>query len=244
MNNFSWLYNTPIAHRGLHGENAPENSIPAFQKAVEKGYNIEIDIHLLADGEFAVFHDGNLRRMCGINRKTKTLTSQELREYKLNGTKEHIPTLKELFELVDGKVGIVIENKSHFDKQVGKKLFEYIEQCGYSGNYALQCFSPSSLLWYRRNTVDVPIGILTFNYKSLGLFGLLGRYLSKGAMRAGIKPDFISFKINDMPYGELIKLREKGMKVITWTVNTAEKLATARKYADNIIFENEEILQD
>ncbi len=241
MNNFEWLFTVPIAHRGLHDAAIPENSIAAFRKAIEKGYNIEIDIHILSDGEIAVFHDSNLLRMCGVNQKIAQLDSQALGEYRLKGTDQHIPTLRELFKLIDGKVGLVIEIKSH-KSSTGKALYEYIEELGYSGNYAVQSFFPHALLWFRRNTSDVPIGILSFNYRSVGLFGLIGKYLSNGALRKAIKPDFIAFKIKDIPYQGLTKQREKGMKVITWTVDTPEKLLTSRQYADNVIFEVEDIL--
>jgi glycerophosphoryl diester phosphodiesterase len=241
MINYEWLFTVPIAHRGLHDANTPENSLAAFRKAVEKGYNIEIDIHILKDGEIAVFHDSNLLRMCGVKQKISLLDSSALGEYRLKGTDEHIPTLKELLRLIDGKVGLVIEIKS-YKSAVGKALYEYIEALGYTGKYAVQSFFPHSLLWFRRNTADIPIGILTFNYRSLGLFGLVGRYFSNGAKRKAIKPDFISFKIKDIPYSGLTKQREKGMKVITWTVDTPEKLKTARNHADNIIFEIEDIL--
>ncbi len=54
-----WLINLPVAHRGLHDNNIniPENSIAAFKKAIENGYAIELDIHSMADGGLAVFHD-------------------------------------------------------------------------------------------------------------------------------------------------------------------------------------------
>ncbi len=242
MNNFEWLFAVPIAHRGLHDANTPENSLAAFRKAMEKGYNIEIDIHIMSDGEIAVFHDSNLLRMCGVDKKIAQLDSQALANYRLKDTDERIPTLGELLELIDGKVGLLIEIKSH-KSAAGKALHKYIEASGYKGNYAVQSFFPHSLLWLRRNSTGIPIGILTFNYRTVGLFGLLGRYLSKGALRRSIRPDFIAFKINHIPYGELIKQREKGMKVLTWTVDTAEKLFTAQRYTDNVIFEVEDIFE-
>ena len=52
-----WTYRIPIAHRGLHDANKPENSLAAFSAAVKAGYAIEFDLHLLSDGHFAVFHD-------------------------------------------------------------------------------------------------------------------------------------------------------------------------------------------
>ena len=58
-----WRY----AHRGLHGEGAPENSMEAFRRALEGGYGAELDIHLLADGEVAVIHDSSLQRTAGAD---------------------------------------------------------------------------------------------------------------------------------------------------------------------------------
>jgi hypothetical protein len=72
-----------IAHRGLHGgaENVPENSLQAFEIAAEKGYPIETDIHVTKDGRVAVFHDDDLKRMCGDERKPEELTLDELKDY-------------------------------------------------------------------------------------------------------------------------------------------------------------------
>lgn len=243
MKDFSWLYDKPIAHRGLHNDKIPENSLASFQNAIDKGYNIEIDVHLLPDGDFAVFHDTSLKRMCGVKQKLRKLNAGELQEYKLKGTKEHIPTLKEVLELVDGKTGILIENKLHKGQIIGKKLYEYIENCEYSGDYAIQCFSPSCLIWFRNNTENIPLGQLSLNYAKYGLIGLLGRYLSNGSKRKKVKPDFISFDVNHLPYSGVTKQKNKGLKVLAWTVNSAEKLQRAKNFADNFIFEKEELLK-
>ena len=51
-----WAY----AHRGLHGNGLPENSMAAFKAALDGGYGIELDIHLTKDGDLAVIHDSSL----------------------------------------------------------------------------------------------------------------------------------------------------------------------------------------
>ncbi|MBR1540234.1 MAG: hypothetical protein IJ629_03570 [Clostridia bacterium] len=68
MKNLEFLRKNPIAHRGLWNkkEEIPENSIPAFEKALQGNYPIEIDVHLLVDGTVVVFHDDNLNRMTRI----------------------------------------------------------------------------------------------------------------------------------------------------------------------------------
>ena len=69
-----------IAHRGLFDSNLsiPENSIPAFKRAVEHGFGIELDVRLTKDRQLVVFHDATLLRMCGVNKKVADLTYEEL----------------------------------------------------------------------------------------------------------------------------------------------------------------------
>ena len=101
----------PYAHRGLHGEGVPENSLAAFKKAVENGHGIELDLQLSADGEVMVFHDYTLKRMTGEAGLLSEKTAEELRSLRLAGTDEHIPTLREVLELVDGQVPLLVELK-------------------------------------------------------------------------------------------------------------------------------------
>ena len=65
MQDISWLTARPIAHRGYHDMNAAvwENTVTAFRRAVERGFAIECDVHLAADGMPIVIHDGDLRRL-------------------------------------------------------------------------------------------------------------------------------------------------------------------------------------
>ena len=69
-----WAY----AHRGLHGENAPENSMEAFCRALEKGYGIELDVHLTKDAKLAVIHDHSLLRTAGVDINVEDLNAEEL----------------------------------------------------------------------------------------------------------------------------------------------------------------------
>ena len=95
-----------IAHRGFSGS-YPENTMLAFQKALELGVDaIEIDVQLSCDGELMVFHDEELEKLTGKQGWLKDFTAHELRNmdasgrfkgiYGVNG----IPTLKEFFELI------------------------------------------------------------------------------------------------------------------------------------------------
>ncbi len=97
------------AHRGLHNEERPENSLAAFKAAKEKGYGVELDVHLLKDGTLAVFHDHTLIRMTGKEGKIEDLTAAELSEYTLADSDQTIPTFREVLALFDGAAPMIIE---------------------------------------------------------------------------------------------------------------------------------------
>ena len=108
-------FNTKFfAHRGLHDNKsgAPENSMPAFRKAVEKGYGIELDVQLSSDGVPVIFHDLDLARACGVQGLVRERTYEELQTLRLFGSEEKIPALKDFLEMVDGRVPLIVEFKS------------------------------------------------------------------------------------------------------------------------------------
>ena len=111
----SWIIEIPIAHRGLDNGSIPENSMAAFRNAIEKGYTIELDVQFTKDKELIVFHDDDLSRLTNDNRKVKDVNYQELKNLKLENTDEKIPTLKEVVEMVDNQVPLIIEIKDGED---------------------------------------------------------------------------------------------------------------------------------
>ena len=99
------------AHRGLHdnGGDAPENSMRAFEKAVEAGYGIELDVQLSKDRVPVVFHDFTLERVCGIKGKVYDYTYEELQEFRLCRSEERIPRFEDFLEMVGGRVPLIVE---------------------------------------------------------------------------------------------------------------------------------------
>ena len=143
---------TFFAHRGLHDNNhqIPENSLAAFQRAVDAGYGIELDVQLSADQIPVVFHDATLGRMCGIDRRVNELTFAELRQLSLVNTKEHIPSFQEALALVNGKVPLLVELKmEHLDFDIPREADALLSE--YSGDYCIESFHPAALDWYRKN---------------------------------------------------------------------------------------------
>lgn len=179
-----------IAHRGLHDATLPENSLAAFRAAIERGYAIEIDIHLTADGELAVFHDDDLKRVCGVDKRVEDCTMAELKALRLKDTEERIPTLAECLALVDGQVPLLIEFKCiSMDCAALCRAADTVLSA-YKGEYWIQSFYPTVLRWYRKHRPDVCRGQLAsafpkeaFHKQLLGclLFNVLAR------------PDFVSY---------------------------------------------------
>ena len=103
-----WFY----AHRGLHDDEKPENSLAAYKAALDKGYGIEFDVHLLKDGSLAVMHDSDLKRITGREGFMEDLTAQDLENYHLCGTDQTIPTFQQVLDLFDGQAPLIIELKT------------------------------------------------------------------------------------------------------------------------------------
>ena len=92
MKDLEFLSRNLIAHRGYHNnkKGIPENSVLAFKKAIDNNYLIELDVRLTKDKKLVVFHDGNLKRVCGVNKSVKDLTYKELLKYNLFDTTQKV----------------------------------------------------------------------------------------------------------------------------------------------------------
>lgn len=239
MNNTYFLKESLIAHRGCFDKERkiPENSIPAFEKAILGGYIIELDVHILKDESVIVFHDSDLKRMTGVNKKLKDVTYNEIKDLTLDNTKYRIPLLTETLELVNGVVPILIELKS--DAKVGKleeKLIEILKN--YKGNYAIQTFSPFSLMWFKKNYPDVIRGQLACDFKK-DKKSIIEKFVLKNLFFNFLtKPDFISYGIFSLPNKNVEKYRNTGLLVLGWTIKNIKDLKYAEKYCDNFICNN------
>jgi glycerophosphoryl diester phosphodiesterase len=230
-----------IAHRGLHSDSVSENSLESFRLAIQSGFAIEIDIHLLTDGELAVVHDSNLKRVTGQDVIIENLSSKELSNYPLLLNGEKIPTLKETLALINGQVPLLIELKFNdgFDKRQADALLDQLKDYPYKDKIALQSFHPAAVKYLKEHTLDYSVGFLT-SYKLSK--GKLVTYLLKSlTVFQPIKADFISYDIRYLPNKYVSKIRKKGYQLLVWTINSQEKLEKALTLADNVIFEKIEV---
>ena len=110
------------AHRGLHDSDAgiPENSMPAFERAVRHGYGIELDVRMTRDGYLVIMHDDSLLRMCGLDRRVSQMTLKELQPLYLLHTDEKIPLFSDVLKLVDGRVPLLVEINACIWQAIGE----------------------------------------------------------------------------------------------------------------------------
>lgn len=237
MKDLEFLSRNLIAHRGYHNnkKGIPENSVLAFKKAIDNNYLIELDVRLTKDKKLVVFHDGNLKRVCGVNKSVKDLTYKELLKYNLFDTTQKVPLFSDVIKLVNGRVPILIETKYHNRYGVLEKIL-INELSNYKGLYAIQSFYPMSLLWLKRNTKDIPIGLLSSNFKNdlNRLKSIIGKTL---ILDLFFKTDFISYDVKGLPNNYLSYKGDK-KKIVIWTIKNKKDYDLARQYTDSLICEN------
>lgn len=226
-----------VAHRGLHDKDAgvPENSLLAFQLAVERGHAIELDVRITADGQLIVFHDLELERMTGVPGQISRWTLRDLKKLRLLGTEQAIPTVDEMLELVAGQVPLLIEIKNDSPADVGRLeplLMDRLSR--YEGQVILESFEPQVLIWLRRNAPQYIRGQLGSYSKRDKKLTNYCKYLLFNPV---VKPDFIAFHIGSIDHKLRLSCKKHGLPLIGWTARTREELKRARQLCDGIIYE-------
>lgn len=232
-----WAY----AHRGLHGNGLPENSMAAFQAALDSGYGIELDIHLLKDGNLAVMHDSLLNRTTGQAGCIEDLTTEDLKNYHLEGTGETIPEFMDVLTLFHGKAPLIVELKTANGNHAAltEAACKMLET--YPGVFCMESFDPQCLIWLRRNRPDIIRGQLSENFiKSRNdLPDLLKFLLTHNLLNFLTVPDFIAYNYahrKDTPSNCLCLQLWKAQGV-SWTLRSQEQYDTAVKEGWLPIFE-------
>lgn len=237
----TFLKRLPVAHRGLHDKAMPENSLPAFRAAAEAGFAIETDVRFSKDRKMYVFHDDDLKRLAGVDRAFIDCTSEELSAYRLSGTDEHIPTFREFLEEVGGRVPLLIEIKSMegvSGEEIAKAMLTELDR--YTGEYAIQSFQPFYVKAFKELRPNICCGLLASASTKKSDFGgsvfwrIKAHVIKNLSLKNSVKPDFVSYAVYDLPQKAVTKF--KGVK-LAWTITSPALEQTARKYVDNIIFE-------
>ena len=211
-----------FAHRGWSGK-YPENTMLAFQKAVELGVDgIELDVHMTKDGELVIIHDEKVDRTCNGTGKVKDMTLAELKEldasagfpgvYGVN----RIPTLREYMELVkDEPLVTNLELKTNIYDYEGlcEKVYDMIKEYNYQDRVIISSFNHYTVMRMKALAPELKYGFLSESWVLD-----TGEYCN----RHGI-PCYHPLRGNVIP--ELVKdMKDHGLEINTFTVNEEEEV--------------------
>lgn len=220
-----WNY----AHRGLHDDEKPENSMAAFRAALENGYGIELDIHLMKDGNLAVIHDTSLKRTAGADVKITDLTTEDLANYRLEGTDETIPTFSDVLRLFAGKAPMIIELKA--DDNVTELVDAAVKAMeGYEGSYCMESFDPRCIHALKKKYPHIIRGQLTENFfnSESALPAPLKWVLKNQILNFTTMPDFVAYRYRDLDeFSNKLVRKFWGVQGVTWTLKTQQELDDA-----------------
>lgn len=240
----AWLTARPVAHRALHDvlRGIIENTPSAVDAAMARGYAIEVDIQLSADGEALVFHDDTLERLTTGSGAVGALTAAQLKAVEMRGTTDRMMTLAELLARVGGRVPLVIELKSHFDGDTAVAARAVEVLASYDGPAALMSFDPDLIAAVRRLAPHIPRGITMEHRYDDPEWDVLpsAKKFAYGNLLhfPRTRPDFIAHYVKELPSTPVsLARRTFRLPVLTWTVRTPEDRAVAARHADQMIFE-------
>ena len=238
-----WLVAKPIAHRGLHNEAIGhiENCESSFEAAIAHGFSIECDIQLTADGQAVVFHDDEVDRVLGGTGKVKQFTVRELKAMAFKQGKDKVQTLAELLEQVAGRTTVVIEIKSLWDDDFTLTDHAVEVLSSFGGPYALMSFDPDLIARVTETAAYTVRGITADRvidpyYNPLPVAKRLD--MQNFSHLPQTRPHFVSFDFSQLPFQPITEFRAAGYPIITWTIRSQEQAVAARRWCDQITFEN------
>jgi len=238
-----WLTARPIAHRGLHdaARGIVENTTSAVAAAVAGGYGIEVDLQLSRDGDAMVHHDDALGRLTEGSGRLADLTAAELKQVPFRATADRMMTLGDLCDLVGGHATLVLELKSRHDRDARLIARVVAVLASYRGPVAAMSFDPYVVAGLRRAAPQLRRGIVAerrfdhsewrgrTSWQRLGMAHLLHAPVTR--------PDFVAYRVDDLPAPATRLAQLFDMLVLTWTVRTPAQRARAARWADQMIFE-------
>jgi glycerophosphoryl diester phosphodiesterase len=233
------LFHPPVAHRGLWTpDDAPENSLGAFQAACAAGYGIELDVQLSADGEAMVFHDANLKRMTRVDAQLADLSAADLAELRLAGTDERIPTLLETLALVGRRALVHVELKTPVGRvgPLERRVHDIL--IDHNGPVCVIGFNPYSHAWFADRFPGVLRGLDSYSYKDAPKMSEAQRAAYAGLEHVAIaRPHFLALGLDMLPCPLAAAHRASGLPIVAWTVRDPAQWDAIKDGCDNLIFE-------
>lgn len=238
MKDLDILTNHLYAHRGLHNHDKGiyENTLKAFDEAIKHGFGIELDTNILKDGTVVVFHDKNLKRLCGIDMALKDVTYEMIKDYKIMDSNETIHTLEAVLDYINNRVPIMIEIKPFGDKaRHAETVYNIIKRI--NSPIVIQSYNPYIVYWYKKNAKEVIRGQISEFFRDSN-FTFITKWIMKTLITNKLtKPDFVNYGLKDIPNKYIEKQKKKGVKILAYAAKTEQELDYMRTHYDNAVFE-------
>ncbi len=233
----AWLREVPLAHRGLHAEGIPENSLAAFAAARDAGYGVELDVLAARDRVPVVVHDPVLTRLTGHPTRVAQRTAAELAGERLLDTDHGVPSLGEALGVL-GDTPVMVEVKS---LRLGAGVLEPAVASvldDHRGPWCVASFNPASVAWFARHRPDAVRVLTSGGLVGGGLPRPVARRLERLAVLDRVAPHAVSYPLAELPTEATDAWRDRGGAVVAWTATTDAELARAHEVADNVVFEH------
>lgn len=225
-----------FAHRGASAH-APENTLAAFELALEQGADaIELDVKLSADGEVAVIHDPTVDRTTGASGRVKDMTMAVLRSLDAGSSfsakfqSERIPTLGEVFETVGKRTFINVELTNY--NTPGDHLVEsvcmLVKKFGMQKRVLFSSFLPANLSTARNYLPEVPTGLLA-------LSGVLGLWPRSFGFAFG-RYEALHPNLKNASQQQIYFVHRLNRRVHVWTVNEEADLGRLFRWGVDGVF--------
>lgn len=213
------VFDKPVlfGHRGSSFDH-PENTLASFKACLDMHIDgIELDVQRCKSGELVVFHDYDLKRIAGIDRRIDELDHQELKQIDV-GDGQHIPLLEEVLDLCRDKVLYDIELKAEGTANLGLEaaVLALLEMKSLKGRALLSSFNPVSLLRFKRISKNsIPTAIIYSDSSSVP------KILRHGQGRHLVRPAYLK-----PPKEQFDQAREWNYQLCTWTVDDPDEAAS------------------
>jgi glycerophosphoryl diester phosphodiesterase len=230
------------AHRGYHNNECPENTIDAFERALQYGYGIELDVQLSKDHQVVVFHENDLQRVCGVSGMVKDYTYEELKGFPICEKKISMPLFADVLALVHGKVPLIVELKSvpSMNEYLPSLVADLLKN--YQGDFVVQSFNPFLVGWFAKNIPSWLRGQLVMNYRNSNL-PIIQRFLLNHMLLNHIsQPDYLNTQLDFITF-RMRRWKSKKKPIIAYTAKDLDSYNKAFDFFDNVIFEGFEPLQ-
>ena len=229
-----WLREVPLAHRGLHGDGVPENTLAAFAAAARAGVGVELDVHRARDGVPVVVHDPDVLDGDGVRHPVASLTSDELAHVEPHG--HGVPTLSDALGTLQG-VPVMVEVKNVAPAAGLLEPAVAALVASHPGPVCLASFNPRSLTWFRRHLPDVPRAQTAGRLAHVPMPAPVRWSLRTLRWLRAVQPVAVSYALDGLDESAVQAYRAGGGLVVAWTVTDGHELAWARRFADNVVFE-------